>query len=113
MNPNIRRAFAVVAIMVLAGSMSLGFAADKQETLTGTVSDAMCGAKHQMADAAACTRACIGHGSKYALVVGSKVYTLEGGDQAQLDKLAGAKATVKGTVNGDTVTVASVAPAKG
>jgi hypothetical protein len=113
MNRNIRRAFALAATLLLAGSMTLGFAADKQQTLTGTVSDSMCGAKHQMADSAACTRACIGHGAKYALVVGSKVYTLEGGDQAELDKLAGAKATVKGTVNGDTVTVASVAPAKG
>ena len=109
----VRQAFAVVALLVFTGGMTLGFAADKQQTLTGTVSDAMCGAKHQMANAAECTRACIGHGSKYALVVGSKVYTLEGGDQAALDKLAGEKATIKGTVNGDTVNVASVSPAKG
>jgi len=43
------------------------------------------------------------------------VYTLETSDQKaldQLDKLAGANATVKGTVSGDTITVASVSPAK-
>lgn len=97
-------------MLVLAGGMTLGFAADKQQTFTGTVSDAMCGAKHQMAGSAAeCTRACIAHGSKYALVVGDKVYTLEGGDKVMLDKLAGEKATVKGTAKGDTITVASVA----
>ena len=80
--------------------------------VTGTVSDAMCGAKHQMAGSAAdCTRACIAHGSKYALVVGDKVYTLEGGDKATLDKLAGEKATVKGTVSGDTINVTSVVKA--
>ena len=112
MNPGIRRMFAVVAALVLAGGMTFGFAADKQQTLTGTVSDAMCGAKHAMGSAAECTRACIQHGSKYALVVGDKVYTLEGGDKAQLDKLAGEQATVKGTVNGSTITVASVAAAK-
>jgi hypothetical protein len=112
MNGGIRRVVAALALLVLAGSMTLGFAADKQQTLTGTVSDAMCGAKHQMGNAAECTRACVGHGSKYALVVGDKVYTLEGGDKTQLDKLAGEKATVKGTVNGDTVTVASVMAAK-
>jgi len=110
----VRQACSVAAMLVLAGGMTLGFAADKQQTLTGTVSDSMCGAKHQMpGSAAACTRACIGHGAKYALVVGSKVYTLEGGDQAALDKLAGEKATVKGTVSGDTVNVMSVSAAKG
>ena len=112
MNSRIRQTFAVVAMLVLAGSMAVCFAADKPQTFTGTVSDAMCGAKHQMAGSAAdCTRACIAHGSKYALVVGDKVYTLEGGDKATLDKLAGEKATVKGTVSGDTINVTSVVKA--
>ncbi len=53
-------------------------------------------------------------GSPYALVVGDKVYTLQGDAQAkkELDALAGASAVVKGTVSGTTVQVASVAPAK-
>ena len=88
-------------------------AADKSQTLTGEVSDAMCGAKHAMpGNAADCTRACIKHGSKYALVVGDKVYTLETSDKAALGKLndlAGAKAKVTGEVDGDTVNVKSVA----
>ena len=113
MNAGTRRIFAFAAGLVLAGSMTFSFAADKPQTLTGTVSDAMCGAKHAMAgNPAECTRACIQHGSKYALVVGDKVYTLEGGDNAQLDKLAGEKATVKGSVNGNTITVSSVTAAK-
>ena len=36
------------------------------------------------------------------MVVGSKVYTLEG-HEAELDKLAGERATVKGEVTGETV----------
>jgi len=47
---------------------------------------------------------------KYALLAGDKVYTLEG-HEAELEKLAGARATVKGSVAGDVVTVASVTPA--
>ena len=42
-------------------------------------------------------------GSKYALVVGDKVYTLDSGDKAvlaALDKLAGENAKVTGTANG-------------
>ena len=83
-----------------------------RKTLTGVISDAMCGANHMAKDktAAECTRMCVKDGQKYALVAGNKVYTLEG-HEAELDKLAGEKATVKGTVNGETVSVDSVAPA--
>lgn len=79
------------------------------KTLTGTVSDAMCGAHHMAKDktAAECTRECVKQGTKYALVVGKKVYTLEG-HETELDKLAGVKATVKGRVSGETVAVQSV-----
>jgi len=88
-------------------------AAGKSQTLTGEVSDAMCGAKHEMpGNAADCTRACVKHGSSYALVVGDKVYTLATSDEATLAKLndlAGAKAKVTGEVDGTTITVKSVA----
>jgi hypothetical protein len=90
--------------------------AGKAESFTGTVSDAMCGAKHEMeGGAAVCTRACVQKGSKYALVVGDKVYTLDTKDKAALDtldKLAGGKATVKGGASGDTIEVSSVMAAK-
>jgi hypothetical protein len=74
-------------------------------TLTGIVSDAMGGAHHMPKDksAAECTRICVKQGTKYALVVGKKVYTLEG-HEAELDKVAGTKATVKGKVSGETLT---------
>ena len=91
-------------------------AADKAESFNGVISDAMCGAEHMMDGTAAdCTRACVTKGSKYALVVGSKVYTLETSDKAalaELDKLAGAKAKIDGTATGDTINVKSVAAGK-
>jgi len=104
------------AIALLIASFTLpALAAGKAETLTGEVSDSMCGAKHMMEGSAAeCTRACVRKGSNYALVVGDKLYTLESKDKAvldQLDKLAGSQAKVTGTVNADTLAVKSVAPA--
>jgi len=77
------------------------------KTLTGVVSDSMCGAKHMAKDKspAECTRMCVKQGMQR-----NKIYTLEG-HEAELDKLAGARATVKGSVAGDVVTVASVKPA--
>jgi len=112
MNGN-RIAATILAAQLLLGMGALpAFAGGKSQTLTGEVSDAMCGAKHAMPSSAAeCTRGCIKHGSKYALVVGDKVYTLETSDPAaldRLDKLAGAKATVTGDVDGTTVNVKSV-----
>ncbi len=82
------------------------------QTFTGVVSDSMCGAKHMMpGDPVACAHACLKQGSKYALVVGDKVYTLETSDKSatdELDKLIGQKAKVSGTANGDTIQVSSV-----
>lgn len=104
-----------IAIFSVVLFVSAAFAA-KADTYTGTVSDAMCGAKHMMeGDAAACLRACVQKGSKYALIVGDKVYTLDAKDKAsldELDKLADQKATVQGTANGDTIEVNSVKAAK-
>jgi len=106
--------FVLVLATLLVGvafTLPTAFAA-KGKSFTGTVSDAMCGAKHAMGDAAACTRGCVAKGSKYALVVGDKVYALETTDKAALDTLdkqAGAKATVTGTAKGNTIEVSSVA----
>jgi hypothetical protein len=103
--------FLLLSVLLFAG---LSFAASK--SFTGTVSDSMCGAKHAMpGNAAECTRGCVSKGSKYALVVGDKVYTLETSDKAALDTLdkqAGSKATVTGSEKDNTITVSSVKPAK-
>ncbi|SRR6266702_8188984 len=100
------------AVMVILAAVVFGAATlnAANMTLTGEVSDAMCGAKHPIADAAACTRACVGKGSDYALVVKGKAYTLKASDKekADLDKLAGKMATVTGDVTGTTMTVACV-----
>ena len=80
-------------------------------TLKGTVSDAMCGAKHPVADAAACTKDCVKKGSDYALVASDgKVYTLKAdkSEKTELDKLAGKSAEVSGDVTGTTVMVKTV-----
>jgi hypothetical protein len=84
----------------------------KQTTLTGKVSDVACGAEHKMKNmsAADCARACAKKAG-WALVVGQKVYKMEGHDE-DFDKYAAENVTVKGTLSGDTLTVASVAPAK-
>ena len=50
------------------------------QTLTGTVSDSICGAKRMRTNvsAAQCTHECVKRGSDYALVTNGKVYTRKG-----------------------------------
>ena len=106
------RSFYFILLLLLAG---ISLAAAKTQTFTGEVSDAMCGAKHMMDNKAECTRACVGKGSNYALVVGDKVYTLHTTDKAALDQLnslAGEQAKVTGAATGDTIEVSKVAASK-
>jgi hypothetical protein len=106
----------MVTSVVLAAALSfVAFttaAPQAKKTLTGVVSDQACGAEHKMKNmsAADCARACAKKAG-WALVVGDKVYKLQGED-ATLDKYAAEKVTVKGTLTGDTMMVTSVAPAK-
>jgi hypothetical protein len=109
----------VCSIVSVALGIGLTFSASRGaevRTFAGEVSDAMCGAQHMMEGSKAdCARACVGKGSKYALVVGNTVYTLDSSDKKildQLNRLAGEKATVSGAADGDTIKVSSVVPSK-
>ena len=91
----------------------IGCTAQPTQTLTGTLSDTMCGAKHMMKDmsAAACTRECVKAGADYALVSGGKVYTLKG-NFSQLDKFAGQAVKVTGKLSGKVMTVDDISAPK-
>lgn len=102
-------------VVLIAGAISVrAFAAS--QTFIGVVGDAMCGAKHVMpGNDASCTKGCTSKGSKYALLVGDKVYVLETTDKTLLDtfeKRAGAKVTITGTEKNNTITVSSVKAAR-
>ena len=102
----------LVAAIIVAVGASVAVA-QQQQTLTGTLTDSMCGTSHMAKDKspAECTRMCVKDGMKYALAADKKLYTLEG-HEAELAKLAVQKITVKGTLKGDTVSVESVAAAQ-
>ena len=97
---------------IIVTALSLTSAIAQAQQFRGTITDSMCGKQHMMknATAAECTRACVKSGSDFALVVGDKLYTLKG-DKAQLDKFAGAPVVLDGDLNGNVITVKSVAAA--
>lgn len=106
----LKLAFVVLLFATAVGMLAMA----ETKTLTGVVTDDMCGNKHTMMPGkpdADCIRACIRAGSKYALLVGDKVYTLKG-DAKQFDRLAGKKVKVSGDLNGTAVAVSSVAEVK-
>lgn len=109
-----RKGSAAAAMLLYLSFAYPAMAAGKQK-FTGEVGDAMCGRKHMEGTAAECTRTCVQHGSKYALVVGDKIYPLDIADKAALttlDQQAGKRVTVTGTLQGDEILVSSVAVAK-
>jgi hypothetical protein len=102
--------YAIVPLLVIVGSSG----APGARTFTGTISDDMCasGGHAQMRMGPTdgeCTRACVdAHGAAYVLADGKRVYTLNG---RQLDKFAGQKVSVVGTLDekGTTITIESIA----
>ena len=97
-----------LSMAVMGGAMLLAGTSLMAASWEGTVSDSMCGKDHGGKPADKCTLGCVKKGSAFSLVVGDKVYTLEGKTEG-LDKLAGAKAKVTGTMTGDKIAVESVA----
>jgi hypothetical protein len=108
------RTSADVALIIFAFLTLYSFAAAPQ-TLTGTVTDTMCGKKHMSPGKsdADCTRECMKLKGDwtYGLVVGSSVYHLTG-DNKQFATVAGQRVTVAGEVTGETIAVRTIATTK-
>lgn len=103
-------------VLTIAGSIVLGacsLMAQSPQTVRGFVSDAECGASHGAPSSAviACVKGCWKHGSPAILVIDGKVYKLKG-NVAAVTHYPGQNVTVTGTINGDVITVASVALVK-
>ncbi|MGH9594143.1 MAG: hypothetical protein ACRD5L_13715 [Bryobacteraceae bacterium] len=100
-----RLLMAAVVLLVGAG-LTLAAPAGKEGTWSGVISDTSCGASNTKAD---CVTMCVKeHGAKYALVdsKSKKVYVLN--PQEDAAKHAGHTVTVKGSVDGDTITATSI-----
>jgi hypothetical protein len=79
------------------------------QTLDGVISDSMCGKKHMMPGKsdAQCIRECVKAGSKYVLVVGDKLYTLDARTES-IAPFAGKHVQVQGDLKGASLHVQSI-----
>jgi len=98
----------LASVALLAASASL-LSAQSAQTINGFISEDQCGASHNAPSASAtkCVKGCLARGAAPVLVSNGKVYKLKGEDAA-VKGLAGQNVTVKGSVDGDTITVSSV-----
>lgn len=95
----------LVAVFALCAASAM--AAD----VTGYIIDKSCASKKGMWGNEACAKSCIKRGDPAVLVTEEgKIYNVANQDKV-LD-LAGKKVTVTGKVDGETITVDSVAPSK-
>ena len=94
----------LTAVAALAlGLAAIGMAAE----FKGFVEDTKCSTNPAMKNDADCAQKCIKGGSPAVLVTDEgKIYKID--NQAKIVDHAGMNVTVKGTLKGDTITVASV-----
>lgn len=96
------------SLLILATASGLMASAAMAETLTGTISDAMCGAKHAAATAKdqKCVEGCMKKdGAEAVLVSDGKVLKLSADSKEKVASLLGKKVTINGTVADGVVTI--------
>ena len=91
------------------------FAAAADTTLTGQISDSMCGASHAKMIAGHagmtdrdCALACVKGGGKYVFVSDGKVYNISNQDLPLLQVHAGHTVQLTGDMKGDTIMVSNI-----
>ena len=94
----------------VSGEQEVGQASPPaQLTYEGMITDTYCGAKHDAGinrAASDCVRICVHSGNSFALLSGEKIYVLNG-DPTTLKTIAGMRARVSGSLQGNTITVKS------
>lgn len=81
-------------------------------TFSGLVTDSYCGARHQRHSNLTpqdCARMCLRNGAAYVLVDGDHRYKLNGSEDS-LSKLLGARASITGIRQGETISVSAAGP---
>jgi hypothetical protein len=94
-------------LAVLAFCASSAMAAD----VTGYIIDKNCSTKKEMFGDEACAKRCIARGNPAVLATeDGKIYTIS--NQDKVKEMAGKKVTVTGKMDGDSITVDTIALAK-
>jgi hypothetical protein len=113
-----KHVFTILGGLTLSvGLVGLAGAADT--SMTGMISDSMCGASHAKMTSSHkgmtdrdCALACVKAGAKYVFVSNGKVYNISNQNEAGLSKYAGENAKVTADFSGSTITISKIAAEK-
>jgi hypothetical protein len=100
-----KKALMLVAALALAAMPAMA----GEFKATGWIVDAQCGKSNANAKGAECVKSCNKNGSPLVLSVGDKIYKID--DQKLAKENIGFAVQVTGTLEGDTVKVASISKA--
>jgi hypothetical protein len=98
----------LVSVIAIGALCTVGALA---ETIKGTVSDSMCGAKHVAGTAkdAECVATCLkDHGADPVIISDGKVLKIAADSKEKVMPHLGHKVTITGTIADDTVTIESI-----
>jgi hypothetical protein len=112
-----RTTFVLAAAVVLVAGLQLVGGAETapqgEQKWTGELSDSMCGRSHganggTMAKNHDCAIGCVKGGSTHVFVVGDKIFKIADQKMPDLERHAGHRVEITGTMKGDTITVSKV-----
>jgi hypothetical protein len=104
-----------VLIAVFAAGLLVLWLRPAQASTIGVIGDSWCQHKHLFTerfnvDDRTCTLGCVKRGAAFVLVTDTRVYQIRNQDLPALATLAGMRVRVTGGINGEVISIVSIAP---
>jgi hypothetical protein len=107
---------ALVLIAVFAAGLLVFWLRPAQASTIGVIGDSWCQHKHLFTerfnvDDRTCTLGCVKRGAAFVLVTDTRVYQIRNQDLPELTTFASMRVRVTGSINGEGISITSIAPA--
>lgn len=106
---------ALLLLAVLAAGLLVLWLRPAQASAIGVIGDSVCQHKHLFTerfnvDDRACTLGCVKRGAAFVLVTDTRVYQIRNQDLPDLATFASMRVRVTGSINGEVISITSIAP---
>jgi hypothetical protein len=105
---------ALLLVAVLAAGLLVLWLRPAQASAIGVIGDSVCQHKHLFTerfnvDDRVCTLGCVKRGATFVLITDTQVYQIRNQDLAELATFAGMRVKVTGSINGEAISITSIA----
>jgi len=106
---------ALLLVALLSAGLLVLWLRPAQASAIGVIGDSVCQHKHLFTerfnvDDRACTLGCVKRGAAFVLITDTRVYQIRNQDLPELATFASMRVRVTGRINGDVISIASIAP---